>query len=596
MANGVSSTKTLDAYTMFNATDVKSYIINELQNSDNPVFQGCSYIGSNMNALIDVLAVISQQVLFHFSLNTSEASFATANLYESMNKLVNILNYKPIGKQTSMLPVRFTIDLSNYENAASITIPRFTKVSYNSSYFLKNEIVIPLKNNTKSKIDVDALMFEGELRESSVYVANGDEFESFILKDSNINSSDRFISDNFFIIYVNEGDGNWREYKETTSLFLHDGLEAVFERRFNEDMDYEFKFGNGINGKKLNEGAEIVIYYILSNGESAILGDGVVRNTTANGHDSSFWSSVQRSNYNTLENQTDIYEHMTVNNTGNGTAISYPESVESIRANAPRVFASQNRLFTLGDYKSFIQKHFKAYVKDLYLCKNDTYVNEFLKYYYDLELDAPQQDSRLNIAQVEFMTSTNFNNVYCFIVPRVNTIIGGKIPNYLNTTLKHEIVNLTDEYRGLTHNLVMLVPIYKAITFGSFMDDSDWNAAQLENKLVLVRNRLTKYSHSYIKDYAITTLKNFFNNLTIGSAVDIAALTKEVSAIPGVKNFFIRNKEGDEEKKMTLFVWNPLYINEDNITTQQSIINEPFVYPYFYDLDNIENLIVIEDE
>ena len=117
-----------------------------------------------MNALIDVLSVISQQVLFHFSVNTSEASFATASLYESMNKLVNILNYKPIGKQTSMLPVRFTIDLTPYKDKTSITIPRFTKVSYNSSYYLKNEIVIPLKNVTTNTINVDALMFEGELR------------------------------------------------------------------------------------------------------------------------------------------------------------------------------------------------------------------------------------------------------------------------------------------------------------------------------------------------------------------------------------------------------------------------------------------------
>ena len=361
-------------------------------------------------------------------------------------------------------------------------------------------------------------------------------------------------------------------------------------------MNYEFRFGNGINGKKLPKDSQIVIFYIISNGESAILGDDVISNTKAFAHDSSFWTAVQRSNYNTLQGNADIYDTMTATNTGNGTAISYPESVDSIRVNAPRVFASQNRLFTLGDYKTFIKKNFKAYVKDLYMCKNDEYVNDYLKYFYNIGLDSPQEDSRLNIAQVEFMTSTNFNNVYAFIVPRVNTIIGGKIPNYLNTTLKHEIVNSTDAYRGLTHNLVMLDPIYKAITFGYFMDDTDWNAAQLENKLVLVRNRLTKYSHSYIKDYAVSVLKSFFNSLTIGSDVDIAALTKLIAAVPGVKNFFIRNKEGDEEKKLTLYAWNPLYINEDNITTQQSIINEPFVYPYFYDLDNIENLIVIEDE
>lgn len=194
------------------------------------------------------------------------------------------------------------------------------------------------------------------------------------------------------------------------------------------------------------------------------------------------------------------------------------------------------------------------------------------------------------------MTSTNFNNVYCFTVPKVNTIIGGKIPNYLNNLLKQEVVNSTQEYKGFNHNLVMIDPIYKAITFGSFMDDTDFNENQLKNRLVLVRNRLSKYSYSYIKGLAEDVLKNYFNSLTIGSEISLAQLTKDLNAIPGVKRFFIRNHEGFEEKKLTLYTWNPLYSNEDNYTTQQDILNEAFVYPYFYDLENVANLIDIEDE
>ena len=240
MPSSISSTKTVDTYSLFNATDIKSYIVKELQNSDNPIFAGCSYVGSNMNALIDVLSVITQQILFHFSVNTAESSFATANLYESMSKLVNILNYKAIGKQTSMLPVRFNIDATDYKNSSTqyLVIPRFTKVSYNSNYYLKDEISIPLKNKG-GEVTIDAVLFEGELRESSIFIANGDEFESFILYDKFINSSERFISDNFFAVYVSDGnDNNWEEYTETTSLFLHDGNESVYERRFNEDMNY----------------------------------------------------------------------------------------------------------------------------------------------------------------------------------------------------------------------------------------------------------------------------------------------------------------------------------------------------------------------
>ena len=601
MASNISAENALSSYALFNATDIKSFIINQLSQSDNPVFSGCSYLGSNMNALIDVLAVMSQQILFHFSVNTAESSFATANLFESMNKLVNILNYKIIGKQTSMLPVRFSINvtdfLANNEGASQITLPRFTKLLYNSSYYLKNELIIPIdSNNLQSEITIDSVLFEGELKESTQFIANGDEFETFVLKDDYIKSGEKFISDNFFIVYIDEKDtGEWVEYKETTSLFLHDSNSEVYERRFNEDMNYEFKFGNGVNGKKLNKNSKILIYYLVSSGESGILGEDIIQKANPSKYSSNIWERIQKNNKD-IDVSSYGLSYTTVMNTGNGTNISYPESVDSIRANAPRIFASQNRLFSLADYKTFINKNFSSYIKDLYLCNNDEFTRDYLKYYYDIGLDSPQEDSRLNIAQVEFMNSTNFNNVYCFVVPKVNTIISGKVPNYLNNTLKQEIVNSTTEYKGATHNLVIIDPIYKAITFGSYMDDTDFNVNQLENKLVLVRNRLTKYSYSYIKNFAIEVIKKYFNSLTIGSEVNVAQLTKDLNAVPGVKRFFIRDNSGNEEKKMTLFTWNPLYSNEDNTITQQNILNEPFVYPYFYDLDNIANLILIEDE
>lgn len=165
----MASTLKTDSYAFINATDIKSYIINQLSNSDNPVFSGCSYVGSNMNALVDVISVLVQQILYHLSLNTSEASFATANLYESMSKLVSILNYKAVGKQTSLLPVRMTIDVASIkqylgsENLKQITIPRFSKISHNSDYYLKNEIVIPLTESTPASLNVDSILFEGNV-------------------------------------------------------------------------------------------------------------------------------------------------------------------------------------------------------------------------------------------------------------------------------------------------------------------------------------------------------------------------------------------------------------------------------------------------
>ena len=229
--------------------------------------------------------------------------------------------------------------------------------------------------------------------------------------------------------------------------------------------------------------------------------------------------------------------------------------------------------------------------------KNDDYTGQYLKYYYDLGIDAIQNDSRLAIAQVEFMAATNFNNVYACIVPKVNTIISDKIPNYLNTTIKQEIVESTKPYQGLTHNLVIIDPIYKACTFGSFaLDDDEFNEKQLQNTLVLVRNRLTKYSYTFIKNYCIRVFENYFQSLELGSSTDTAYLSGRIASIPGVKDFYIKDVNGHVETKLTWYQWNPLYPTEDNVITQQNIINEPFTYCYFYNLKQLPDLIVIEEE
>ena len=433
MASNISVESALQSYSLFNATDIKNFIINQLSESESGSFSGCSYLGSNMNAFVDTLAVILQQILFHFSVNTSEASFTTATLYESMNKLVGIMNYKTVGKQTSMLPVKFEIDIAQLiadksatsSKPSQVTIPRFTKCSYNSTYYLKDEIVIPITDDTPSTVEVDAILHEGLLNESVSFIANGDEFETFTIRDNFIKVSDSFVSDNFFMVYVDENfDNQWKEYTETSSLFLNNENSLVYEKRFTEDMNYEFKFGNGTYGKKLKKNSRIAIFFLVSNGESAILGDDVISEGRVEAYSSSLYNAILKSNYSTIDKNSYGVDYITsVINTGNGTVISYPESVESIRLNAPKIYASQNRLFSLNDYETFIYKNFGAYVKDMYFCNNDTYTSEYLKYYYDIGLDSPQKDSRLNLAQVQFMSSTNFNNIYCFLTPKVNTII-----------------------------------------------------------------------------------------------------------------------------------------------------------------------------
>ena len=602
MASNISAANMLSSYALFNATDIKQFIIDQLKANPDSPFKDVDYLGSNFNALIDVIAVMLQQILFSYSVNASETSFSTALLYENMARIVSLLNYKSAGKQTSILPVRLTVERdssSDKNNICDVVIPKFLKTSYNYPFVLLNEEQVHIQKGQDTAV-LDTIMYQGQVNESEIFLANGDEFELFTINDSHIRSGDgSFISDNFFTVYVSEPDNNgkdiWIEYEECSSLFLENSTSKKYERRFTEDFGYEIKFGNGTYGKKLEKGNKVIIYYLVSSGEDAIIGNNLMKGKQITVYNSSNYEIIKNS---ITSSSTAIdLSKISIQNTGPSTPISYPESVASIRKNAPRAFSSQGRLFSLGDYETFINKNFATYAKDIYVCRNEDYIKNYLNYYYEIGMSAPQTDSRLNIAQVEFMTAVNFNNIYCFLLPAINTLINGKVPNYLNTALKRQIVNKAKPAMGTNHNLVILDPIYKAFTFGSYnIDDTNFNKKQLNNTLVLIRNENSKYSYNFIKEYCNQLLTTYFNNLRLGSTIDTAVIGRLISTCPGVKKFYIKDENGNTDDKINLFVWNPLYSNEDNIITSQSYKCKEFEYPYFYDLNNLITKIEVTDE
>lgn len=602
MSTEVSAANMLSSYALFNATDIKAFIIDQLKADPNSPFKDLDYLGSNINALIDPIAVILQQILFSYSVNASETSFSTAVLYENMSRIVSLLNYKSAGKQTSILPVRFTVTRgnTNTDTAVRVSLPKFLSTSYNYQYTLLNEETIYIPKGQNS-VTFDTILHQGKVNESQTFTAKGDDFEIITIPDQYIGSNNgSFISDNFFTVYVDEeGNGSWTEYQETASLFLEGAESQKYERRFTEDFGYEFKFGNGSHGKKLKKGAKIIIYYLISDGESAQIGTEVLKGSNLAVYNSSNFANIKASaNFlNSSETQVHLDWIQEVKNTGPSTPISQPESVTSIRKNAPKAFSSQGRLFSLSDYESFVNRYFSSYVKDTYFCKNDEYTRSYLKHYYDLGMASPQIDSRLNIAQVEFMSAVNFNNIYCFLVPAINTIINGKTPNYLNTALKKQIVEKATPQMGASHNLVIMDPVYRAFTFGSYaLEDDDFNEAQFKNKLVLVRNRFTKYSYSFIKNYCIDSLKAYFETLKLGSVINTSDMTQLINSVPGVKRFYIEDENGVRDDKMNLFTWNPLYSNEDNRIISQPYKCENFEFPFFYGINELADKIEVIDE
>ena len=590
----------LNAYVTFDATTLKELIINRLNESE--VFKDQIYEGSNINAFIDVVAYMYHVLLFYLNNTSSESTFTTASLYENMNKLVSNLGYRPTGKQTSMAV--FSLSGDSSLPVGVYTLKRFSSLFANGQpYTCIRDINFDKTQTGVEKVFPDnSFVYQGTITEHSQYTATGEEFEVItVVNSSSIDSSDTFIADNTFSIFVYDNTNNsWSEWEETSSLFLEDSVAKKYEKRLNENGNYEFKFGNSVNGLKLKEGDLVQIYYVVSNGINGVIGPDIMLGNRFTLYNSPTFTNISNSIYNVDLNFVTPLQlsNLIITNPNASTPIGEGETVEDIRKNAPKIFASQNRLVTRDDYTSYIDKNYNIVVRSVKVLDNNTYTSRYLRYFYDIGLNKPNDDTRVLFNQVAFSNSTSFNNVYLFCVPKNATIINETLPNYLNFAQKQVIINACNNKKDLTHNVVCVDPIYKAFDVGLKMSGED-DCIDFRNSTVLV---IKKFSNSNISNYKIRdrvhkVISDYFSNIELGQVVNLGDLSNNIKNLDGVKDVLTRRTDvGFEVPKINVVAWNPIYEEEDVIYTSQNYSLEDFQYAFFYEITNLKQKIIVENE
>ena len=307
-------------------------------------------------------------------------------------------------------------------------------------------IILLIKPTTDTEViktlNDTVILYQGVVKEYPDYNAQGEEFEVVPIVVKNIvdNNTEKFIADNTIDVYVKEVDDNtYYLYKEVESLYLSNSNERVYERRLNENGFYEIKFGSGVFGKKLSEGDTVSINYIQSDNTEGIISKNVI-----NGNKLFVYDSLrQRQIFNDTfanKNETIFIDNsnsslLTINNPQNSTSLSDEETIEQIRENAPKAFASQLRLVTESDYESFIERNLANVVNSVKVASNDSYINEYIQYFYDICVD-PNKVNRVLINQINFADSCDFNNVNIFCVPSFTVSQDKYYPPYLQNPLK----------------------------------------------------------------------------------------------------------------------------------------------------------------
>ena len=593
-----------NAYLTFDANSLKGLIIDRL--NENESFTDQNFEGSNFSAFIDVVAYMYHVLLFQLNTTSNESTFNTATIYENMNKLVSNIGYNPLGDQTSIV----NISLSAVNLTSNVyTIPRFSSVAANGSTYVSIDDITFEKttNNTLEIVPTsNSTLYQGVISEST-FNATGEPYENLILVDtftskqfkqsvSNVRDT-KFVSDNTFNIFVqNSSTGIWSEYTETSSLFLEDSDTKRYEKRLNGSGNYEFKFGNNLNGKQLEANDTVIIYYVTSDNESGVINPNAFVNSSFNLYGSPNFDAIKDIIYST--DQTLILPSqlgdISLNNQFASSPTKVAETVAEIRRNAPKVFASQNRLVTKNDYEYQINRNFNNITRDVKVLSNSEYTSKVLDYYNAIGLANGNDDARVLYSQVLFSSSTSFNNVYVYTVPNSNPTLNGLTPNYLNPAQKQLITEFCNSKKDITQNVVISDAIIKAFAFGAPNTDDDSVDDTVNNSSL----RVTLDKNQAINDGAIRSsiyniINNYFNNIQLGSIVSVANLTTDILNIPGVTAIDTIN--GDNVvPNLNFIIWNPDYKEQDNVLQSLNYQLEDFQFAYFYNPQNITNKIAIQ--
>lgn len=588
-----------DAYVNFDALSLKSFMIDQLNKGGH--FTDQNYEGSNISSLLDILAYYTHVLMFYLNQTSSEASFSQATIWENMNRIVKLIDYKPTGQQTSLVPI-------NCQASSSLSVGSYFIKKY--SYFLVDNIQytfindVNFEKNTTSDEDIlsindGVVLYQGAVTEYPIYTAEGTEYETFpIVLDNLVDFRDtRFPSHGTISVYVKENDnGTWWEYTEVDNLYLSNSTDRVFDVRLNENGHYEVKFGNGVFGKKLNASDEVATYFILSDGEKGIISKNAINGNKLFNYNTRQFDTIWADVNTNLSELIKSSQYLTFTNPSNSTLIHDAETVQNIRENVPTYLSNQLRLVTERDYEVFLKKSLPNILNDVKVVDNDRFMSEYIQYFYDICVD-PNKVNRVVLNQVNFADSCDFNNVNVFCAPSF-TLKEEQYPEFLSNSFKTMIKGITQDKKMIGHDVVPRDPVYIALDIG-FSNTNVSKDVYADTKLVISREKNNKVSKETLKRNVLNEIVSYFDptGVKLGQKIDMSVLMSNILSVSGVKSVKTQNtKENVTFNGLSLIAWNPVFEGVDEELINQTTTLPFFKFPFLYRPESLINRIEIVEE
>ena len=306
----------------------------------NSTFTDFDFEGSNFSVLIDTLAYNTYITAFNSNMIVNESFLDSATLRENVVSLARNIGYVPRSRTASKASVAFNVQTTTSSptvtlQAGLVCVGSVDDTSY--VFSIPESITTTVVNGTASfgTAQNPINIYQGTFL-SKQFVVDGSLDQRFLLDNS-------FIDTSTIVVYVKglSDVGLGPQYQKVDNILNVKSDSETYLIQEVQDEKYELLFGDGIFGKKLEDGTIITVTYIITDGKD---GNGPSQ--------FSFSGSLRGLDANDIVVSNPTPTITTISAASNGGDI---ESIDSIKYFAPRLYSAQYRAVTGRDYESIIQ-------------------------------------------------------------------------------------------------------------------------------------------------------------------------------------------------------------------------------------------------
>ena len=398
-------------------------------------FRDYDFQGSGMNILLDVLAYNTHYLGFNANMLANEMYLDSASQRSSVVSLAKQVGYTPRSATSSKATIDVTV---NNASGSSITMSRGTKftstVDGTAYNFVNNADVSisPVDGVYKfSNLEV----FEGTFLNFKYTVNTADTEQRFVIPNDDVDTTTLTVK-----IQESATDTTTNTYTLAGGITGLDNTSKVYFLQEVENGRFEVYFGDGVLGKAVADGNIVILDYITCNRDAP------------NGA-STF----------TLSGNVGGFSNVTISTIGNAAGGDSPETIKSIKYNAPRDYTSQDRAVTADDYKVLVKSLYANAQSVQVYGGEDAAVPDYGKVY--ISIRAKSGSNLTELTKTDLVKSLK-----SFAVASVTPVIIDPETTFitLTTTFKYDSSLTTKDVSTLQTDVLDAVTVYNTESLEDF--------------------------------------------------------------------------------------------------------------------------------